>query len=168
MMCILLNRAKESKEVEQVNKFGVLRKCDMFRALDDNQLREVEKMCDYEEFEAGIIICKQGFKEEKFYVVEHGAVGIILEVGPLAQRQVQAVTDYEVFGWSAMLDPYICTATVKALEETRVLAFDGQLLSALCVTKPEIGCRISRGIARVVAARLRQAYAQLLGVISLV
>ena len=151
-----------------MGKFDVLRKCEVFRALDDKQLREVEKMCDYEEFEAGTIICKQGHKEEKLYVIEHGTVGIILEVGPLAQRQVQAVTDYEVFGWSAMLDPYICTATVKALEKTKALAFDGQELSGLCVTKPEIGCRISRGIARVVASRLRQAYAQLLGVTSLV
>jgi len=149
---------------EEMKEFDVLRKCDMFRALDDKQLREVEKMCNPEEFEAGVIICKQGFKEERLYVIEHGVVGIILEVGPLAQRQVQAVTDYEVFGWSAMLDPYICTATVKALEKTKVLAFDGQELSSLCLTKPEIGCRISRGIARVVAMRLRQAYAQLLGV----
>lgn len=149
-----------------MKKLDVLRKCVMFRALDDKQLREVEKMCDPEEFEAGTVICKQDCKEENLYVVEHGAVGIILEVGPLAQRQVQAVTDYEVFGWSAMLDPYICTATVKALEKTKVLAFDGQELSSLCVTKPEIGCRVSRGIARVVAMRLRQAYAQLLGVTS--
>ncbi|MBC8274900.1 MAG: cyclic nucleotide-binding domain-containing protein [Chloroflexi bacterium] len=149
-----------------MEKFDVLRKCDMFRALDDKQLREVEKMCNPEEFGAGVIVCKQGCKEERLCVIEYGAVGIILEVGPLAQRQVQAVTDYEVFGWSAMLDPYICTATVKALEKTKVLAFDGQELSSLCVTKPEIGCRVSRGIARVVSMRLRQAYAQLLGVTS--
>ena len=149
-----------------MKKFDVLKKCEMFRALDDKQLREVEKMCDYAEFEGGTIICKQECKEEKLYIIESGTVGIILEVGPLAQRQVQAVTDYEVFGWSAMLDPYICTATVKALEKTKALAFDGQELSALCITKPEIGCRVSRGIARVVATRLRQAYSQLLGVTS--
>ena len=149
-----------------MKKFDVLRKCEMFKTLDDKQLREVEKMCDCVEFEGGTIICKQGCKEEKLYVIETGTVAIILEVGPLAQRQVQAVTDYEAFGWSAMLDPYVCTATVKALEKTKALAFDGQELSGLCVSKPEIGCRVSRGIARVVATRLRQAYAQLLGVTS--
>ncbi len=151
-----------------MNKFDVLRKCDMFRTLDDVQLGELEKMCRYEEFEAGAIICRQGRKEEKFYVIEHGGVGIILEVGPLARRQVQAVTDYEVFGWSAMLAPYISTATVKALERTKVLAFDGQELSSLCIAKPEIGLKVARGIARVVATRLHQAYAQLLGVTAFV
>ncbi|OGN90723.1 MAG: hypothetical protein A2Z70_03720 [Chloroflexi bacterium RBG_13_48_17] len=151
-----------------MGKLKVLRKCDIFRALDDKQLREAERMCDYEEFQAGTIICKQGNKEEKLYIIEHGTVGIILEAGPLAQRQVQAVTNNEVFGWSAMLDPYVCTATVKALENTKVLAFNGQELSGLCITRPEIGCRISRGVARVVASRLRQAYAQLLGVTALI
>jgi len=151
-----------------MGKFSVLRKCDVFRSLNDKQLRDVEKMCKYEEFDAGTIICQQGNQEEKLYIIEHGAVGIILEVGPLARRQVQAVTDHEVFGWSAMLDPYICTATVKALENTKALALDGQELSGLCLTRPEMGCRISRGIARVIASRLRQSYAQLLGVTAMV
>jgi CRP-like cAMP-binding protein len=147
-----------------MTKLEVLKKCDVFANLDDQELREVEKICSSEEFEAGAIICKQGSKEEKLYVVEHGTVGIILEVGPLAQRQVQAVTDYEVFGWSAMLEPYVCTATVKALEKTQALSFHGLELSALCTTKPSIGWKIFKGIARVIALRLRQAYIQLLGV----
>ncbi len=149
-----------------MTKIEVLRKCDVFKTLNDEELREIEKICEVEEFEAGAIICKQGNKEENLYVIEHGAVGIILEVGPLAQRQVQAVTDDEVFGWSAMLEPFICTATVKALKNTRVLTLNGQELSALCTTKPSIGWKVSKGIARVVASRLRQAYTQLLGVTS--
>jgi CRP-like cAMP-binding protein len=149
-----------------MTKIEVLSKCDVFKMLNDEELHEIEKMCEVEEFEAGAIVCKQGNKEKNLYIIEHGTVGIILEVGPLAQRQVQAVTDFEVFGWSAMLEPYICTATVKALEGTKVLSFDGQALAALCTTKPHIGCKVSRGIAHVVASRLRQAYTQLLGVTS--
>lgn len=147
-----------------MTKTEVLRKCDVFTALNDEELREIENICNIEEFEAGTIICKQGSKEKNLYVIEHGTVGIILEVGPLAQRQVQAVTDHEAFGWSAMLEPYICTATVKALEKTQVLSLNGQRLSALCSTKPSIGYKVLTGIARVIALRLRQAYIQLLGV----
>ncbi len=147
-----------------MTKTEVLRKCDVFTALNDEELREIENICKIEEFEAGTIICKQGSKEKNLYVIEHGTVGIILEVGPLAQRQVQAVTDHEAFGWSAMLEPYICTATVKALEKTQVLSLNGQGLSALCSTKPSIGYKVLTGIARVIALRLRQAYIQLLGV----
>ena len=144
----------------------VLHKCDMFRALNEEQLRVIEQMCTPEVFEPGEIICKQDVKGDKTYVIAEGLVGIILEVGPLSQRQVQSASTCDVIGWSAMIEPHTCTATAKAIEKTTVLAFNGEGLHNLCLTAPEIGCRISRGIARVVATRLRHAYTQLLGVYS--
>ena len=93
-------------------------------------------------------------------------MGIILEVGPLSQRQVQAASNFETVVCSAVIEPYTCTATVKAIEKTKVLAFKGEELQSLCLTRPEIGCKVSRGVARVVATRLRSAYTQLLGITS--
>jgi CRP-like cAMP-binding protein len=149
-----------------MDRLEVLKKSELFRDLNDEQLSLVEKICTSEEFDPGTIICKQGKLEEKICVVEDGLVGIILEVGPLAKRQVQAVSNFQVFGWSAMIQPYTCTATIKALEKTKVLAFDGRKLQGFCLSQPEIGFSIYSAIARVVATRLRQAYTQLLGVTS--
>jgi len=149
-----------------MDKIEVLKRSDLLRDMTDEQLGVLEEMCTPEMFEPGTIISKQGRIEEKVYIIEEGLVGIILEVGPLAQRQVQAVCDFETFGWSGMIQPHTSTATVKAIEKTKVLGFDGQQLCDLCLTKPEIGCKLCRAMARVVATRLRQAYTQLLGVTS--
>ena len=149
-----------------MDKIEVLKRSDLLRDMTDEQLGVLKEMCTPETFEPGAIISKQGRIEEKVYIIEEGLVGIILEVGPLAQRQVQAVCDFETFGWSGMIQPHTSTATVKAIEKTKVLAFDGQQLCDLCLTKPEIGCKLGRAMARVVATRLRQAYTQLLGVTS--
>ena len=149
-----------------MNKLEVLRKCQLFYDLNDEQLGIVEKLCTAEVFETGTSICKQGSKQDKVYVVEEGLAGIILEVGPLSQRQVQAASEFEIVGWSAMVKPHICTATVKTIEKTKVLSFNGQELCNLCLTHPEIGCKVCRAVARVVARRLHQAYTQLLGVTS--
>lgn len=149
-----------------MDKIEVLKRSDLLRDMTDEQLGVLEEMCTPEMFEPGTIISRQGRIEEKVYIIEEGLVGIILEVGPLAQRQVQAVCDFETFGWSGMIQPHTSTATVKAIEKTKVLAFDGQQLCDLCLTKPEIGCKLGRAMARVVATRLRQAYTQLLGVTS--
>jgi len=149
-----------------LDKLEVLRKCDMFRALDEKQLKVVEKMCTTEVLEPGAIVCKQEVVGGKLYVIEEGLVGIILEVGPLSQRQVQSASNFEVFGWSSMIEPFTCTATVKAIEKTKVLAFEGQEVHGLCVSNPAIGCRVHSGLARVIAERLRHAYNQLLGVTS--
>jgi len=147
-----------------MEKLEVLKRSEMFRELNDDQLKVVEKMGSYQEYEPGAVICRQGECEERVYVVEDGLVGIVLEVGPLAQRQVQTATNFETFGWSGMIEPYVYTATVKALEKTRALAFNGRELCNLCDTNPNIACVICRSVARLVASRLRAAYIQLLGV----
>src|SRR4030042_7117924 len=112
-------------------KLQVLKKCDLFKHLNDAQLAIVEKMCVSEVFEPGTTICKQDKKGEKAYVVEDGLVGIILEVGPLSYRQVQSASNYDVFGWSAMIEPFRYTATVKAIKKTTALAFNGKQLHDL-------------------------------------
>jgi CRP-like cAMP-binding protein len=147
-----------------MNKIEVLKRSDLFRELDNEQLNMVVGMGTEQVFNAGTIIHKQGSAAELIHVIEDGLVGIILEVGPLAQRQVQAAANFESFGWSAMIPPYTRTATVKALEQTKVIVFDGRELTAFCTTNCEIGCKIMQAVVRVIAERLRQAYIQLLGV----
>ncbi len=147
-----------------MNKIEVLKRSDLFRELDDDQLELVAAMGNEQVFDAGTVIHKQGSLGDKIYVIEEGLVGIILEVGPMAQRQVQAATNFESFGWVAMIPPYTCTATSKTLEKTTIIAFNGRELLALCTAHPEIGFKVLQALACVISGRLRQAYIQLLGV----
>jgi len=149
-----------------VDKLEVLRKSELFDQLNDEQLSVVEKMCTPQVFEPGAIICKQDRKQDTLYVIEEGLVGIILEVGALSQRQVQTASNFEVVGWSALIEPFICTATARAIEKTKVLAFDARELRRLFRIEPEVGYKIGPAIGNVVAKRLRHAYTQLLGVTS--
>ena len=151
--------------MSKTSKLQVLKKCDLFKQLNDEQLAIIEQICTSEVFEVGTIICKQDKKGNRVYVLEEGLVGIILEVGPLSQRQVQSASKYDVFGWSAMIEPFAYTASVKAIKKTTALAFNGKQLHDLYLTQPEIGCLISRGLVSVVARRLHEAYTQLLGVV---
>jgi len=147
-----------------MNKIEVLKRSDLFRELDDEHLTLVAKIGTHQEFDAGTIIHKQGAAAELIHVIEEGLVAIILEVGPLAERQVQAAANFESFGWSAMIPPYTRTATVKAVEKTKVIVFDGRELTAFCTTHSEVGFKIMQAVCRVIAERLRQSYIQLLGV----
>ena len=147
-----------------MNKLEVLKRSDLFRELDDEHLALVAEIGTEQVFDAGTVIYKQGSIAEQIHVIEEGLVAIILEVGPLAQRQVQAAANFESFGWSAMIPPYTRTATVKAIEQTKVIVFNGRELAAFCTTHSEVGFTIMQAVARVIAERLRQAYVQLLGV----
>jgi len=147
-----------------MERIEVLRRSDIFHYIDEDELKLVEKMCTPEVFEAGAVICKQDREENKVYVVEEGLVSILLELGPTDRRQIQAASNFECIGWSATIPPFHCTATAKAIERTKVLAFDGRELRDLISTNPKLCAEIAGGVAYVISQRLRAAFTQLMGV----
>ena len=147
-----------------MTKLEVLKKCPFGRELDDKQLEIIAETGVEEVDEVGESLCKQGRTQEKLYIIEDGLVGLYLELGPMAHRQLQAASNYEIIAWSALMPPYRSHTTVKALETTRVLAFNGKELAKVCETHPMIGYKVYRGLASVIAVRLRHAFTQLMGV----
>jgi signal-transduction protein with cAMP-binding, CBS, and nucleotidyltransferase domain len=147
-----------------MTKQEVLKKCPFVRELCDEEIDKLAKLAKVETFEAGEDICRQGRTLTKLYIIEDGLVGLYLEMGPMTQRQLQTASNFEVVGWSAMLPPYRCTAAVKAIETTKVLALNGKELMELCNNCPEIGNKVHRGLASVIAIRLHNAFTQLIGV----
>jgi len=147
-----------------MTKFEVLKRCPFVRELNDEQLKKMAEICHSEVFEVGESLSKQGRTQEKVYLIEDGLVGIYLELGPMNQRQLQSASNFEVVGWSALLPPYRSSATVKAIETTKVLSFSGKELIDLCDKSPEIGYKVNRGLASVIAVRLHNAFTQLMGV----
>ena len=147
-----------------MDKMEVLKRCPIFRELDEEQLKIVSEMATTEVYEVGESLGRQGRSQEKAFIVEDGLVGIYLELGPMMHRQIQAASNFELVCWSAMLPPYRMYSTVKAIETTKVMAFNGRELAQLCQTQPQIGCKMHRGVAQTVANRLHSAYTQLMGV----
>ena len=71
-----------------MNKIEVLKRSDLFRELDDEHVALVAELGTHQVFDAGTTVYRQGAVADLIHVIEEGLVGIILEVGPLAQRQV--------------------------------------------------------------------------------
>ena len=149
-----------------MDKREVLKRSDLFRDLGDEHIDALEKICTSETYEPGAFICRQNTFSEKLYVIEDGLVAIILEPGPLSQRQLQAVSNFQTFGWEAVIPPHLRTDSAKAIEKTKVLVFNGQDLIDLFKEDCPTGCIVYQNVARVVASRLQSAFMQLLGVCS--
>jgi CRP/FNR family cyclic AMP-dependent transcriptional regulator len=147
-----------------MDKVEVLKRSDLFRELNNEQLKVVAEMCIPEVFEPGTIIHRQNTILDEIRVIEVGLVALVLELGPLSQRQLTAATDFETIGWSAVVPPHMATTTAKAIEKTKVLTFKGQDILKLCETNCRVGCVVYQGVARVVADRLHAAFMQCLGV----
>jgi CRP-like cAMP-binding protein len=82
----------------------------------------------------------------------------------LNDEQLTTATNFETFGWPAVVPPHMATTTAKAIEKTKVLTFKEEDILKLCETNCRVGCTIYQGVARVAADRLRAAFMQCLGV----
>ena len=141
-----------------------MKKSDVFKHLGEEDLAELVKMVRYEEFEAGTTIFRQDTASTDMYIIEDGLVSIMLELGPTDRRQIQAVSDFGCFSWTAAIPPYHHVCTAKALEKTRVLAIDGRALRELIDTNPRLCAEVIAGMAYVMSQKLRMAFTQLMGV----
>jgi CRP-like cAMP-binding protein len=146
-----------------MEKLEVLRRSDVFHYLDEADLKIVEKMATEEVFEPGEIICRQDKQIEKIYIIEDGLVSILLEMGPTDKRQIQSASNFECFGWAATIPPFRCLCMTRAVERTKVLAFNGMELRNLIDTNPKLCAAIAGGVAYVISQRLKAAFEQLMG-----
>ena len=149
-----------------MDSIEVLRRSDVFHYLDDNDLKEVGKMCTAETFEAGTTLFKHNRELEKLYVIQEGCVAIQLELGATDRRQMQSAAAFECIGWEATVPPFRAMTTAQALEKTTVLAFNGRALRNLYYTNPSLCCACAGGVAYVISQRLKTAFSQLMGVAS--
>jgi CRP-like cAMP-binding protein len=111
-----------------MDKIEVLKRSDVFRELNDEQLGTLADMCVAETMGPGEIIHRQNTVLDKLRVIEEGLVAIVLETGPLSRCQVTAATNFETIGWSALVPPYLATTTTRTVEKTKMLTFNGHEL----------------------------------------
>jgi len=126
----------------------------IFEELDQNELREIERQVHHREYTAGERIFSQGQPGLGMYVVLSGRVKIYQEEDG-EQIELVRIGQGSFFGEMALLDETPRSATTEALELTQVIAFFRPDLLELLDRQPRTGLKIIKGIANVIAARLR-------------
>ncbi len=145
-----------------------LREAELFGGLSDDELRLIAEVAREERHEAGSVFHREGVELEALYFVRSGRVRVELDLDlkPHLERStflVDRLRDGEAFGWSSLVEPYVSTATVKAEQDTEVVAIDAAELRRILEEHPHIGLVVFRALAKVVGSRLRHSWAQLAG-----
>jgi len=148
-----------------MDKITELKKCDYLSDISDDQYARLAEVACEEQYEVGQSLTRQGRSAERVYLIVEGLVGLYLELGPMSHRLVQSAANGQMIGWGSIaVPPRRSTATAKAIETTRVLAFDSNALKALFEKDALLGCRFYRAALSAVTTRLMNAYTQLMGV----
>ena len=131
-----------------------LRRFELFAKLDDRELAELAKVGSPDKPGEGAEVFAEGEVASTLYLVEDGRVGVTLKSRKGQEAVIDEVGPGGLVGWSAVLDDQTFTASVKTVEESTLLAFDGDRLRQLFAKDCLIGYRIVSNTALVISARL--------------
>lgn len=142
-------KAPDTVSAEKVTKAA------LFQGLNDSEIKQVLSVGQVRVCNPGDIVFKEGDEAVHIYVVEEGK----LDIRTPQKQTVYTASAGDILGWSALMLPYMRTASAVALEKSRVVIIDQAKLQEFCERNPSIGYKITRNTGRMIAARLRAAKA---------
>lgn len=145
----------------------LLRRFPFFGKLTDAQLRSLAMITEDVMVAAGETLFDEGTPAENLYMLIEGTIDLSFkseeEYHPKARKvfPVGEINPEEVFGISALIEPYQYTATAVASLNSRVLQIDANALHNLMEGDMPLGCILMAQIAKVTLERLANTRVQL-------
>jgi CRP/FNR family transcriptional regulator len=134
-----------------------LRNVPLFAGLESSDLQRLARILVPRQYEAGELIIREGDEAVGFFVLSSGKVRVVKDLGGDKEQTLATLTSGEFFGETALLDGYLRTASVEAVEKTECLALTRWDFMSELKGNPTMAVEIVRVLAR----RLRQTDANL-------
>jgi CRP-like cAMP-binding protein len=133
----------------------------LFHGLDQAQLEKIAALASARFAPRGTLLFGEVDTLSSLYLLKEGSVkltmGVRLWGGHATLRSiVSLITPGEVFGWSALIEPYVATLSAESEEDSTVVAVDAAGLLELMNQDHDAGFCIMKGLAHLVANRLRR------------
>jgi hypothetical protein len=151
----VVGREQRHRERKQSITQGLeaLKDIDLFRDLAMNELVKVYNMFTSIEVATGANVIREGDKSEHLYVVVEGVVEVARE-----GTKIAALGPGTHFGEMALLNQRARSATVTALQRTKLLCLDRNDFQGLMAHEPGIASKFLWKFAQTLSLRLDDAY----------
>ncbi len=145
----------------------LLRRSHLFGSLDDEALGELASIGVIVEFKRGKVLLEQEGPADYLYVLGEGSVGIRTFLREHGELLVETIShDGDIFGWSALVEPYVYAFTARAQEDGYAVAFPRQALISFLEARPEVGLAVYRRLVKTIAHRLHETRTSLMTVLA--
>jgi len=131
------DRTAAARRAELAPHVALLEACDLFEQVGDGDLVELAGTTTTEDVTAGTVVVRQGEDADAFYVVVHGRLAVVSRDDVGRDVVVPDLRPGDHFGEIGLLQRSARTATVFAVEPTRLLRVPGEaFLDALTSYRP--------------------------------
>jgi CRP-like cAMP-binding protein len=145
----------------------ILRTCQVFGVLSDEELNSIARLCEIENFKAGEIIYSQGSVGNKLYVLSEGQVSLerTIDVGDRGKATITVFTHTAtplrrlMGGWSAILGvEHIQMCSAVCYQPTTVISIECSKLRETINKNLSIKSKILEKLVLVLRDRIDSSY----------
>ncbi|OPY76448.1 MAG: Cyclic nucleotide-binding domain protein [Syntrophorhabdus sp. PtaU1.Bin153] len=129
---------------------------DLFKGVSNRVIAEIGRSGVELVFEPDAIIFTTDDEGSTIYELVEGTVEIMV----LEREHIQYTVTKpgEIFGWSALVEPYVYTATARAATSVRAIGISRDIIEATVTRHPAEGLIIYKNLAGIIGQRLKGAY----------
>jgi hypothetical protein len=132
----------------EIERLMLLRQVPMFADLAPDDLDEVAAVVVEQHLQIGQDVCKEGDVGDAVFLLVKGKVRVFTGGGDRPERTLSELGPGACIGEMAVFDAAPRSATVRAVERTRLLVVPGAEFKALLVERPEISTAIIAELVR--------------------
>jgi CRP/FNR family cyclic AMP-dependent transcriptional regulator len=146
---------------------ALLKHYPIFSLLNAKQLKTLSKVAKEETYGAGEIIFKEGQPAEALSILLKGAIDLFftveVEYHPELTKELHfgTIIPGEVFGVSALIEPYILTSSGRTTRACQVIHVDALKLHEILLEDQDLAYGVIQEIAKIALERLNRTRVQL-------
>jgi CRP-like cAMP-binding protein len=134
----------------------LLSKVPAFAHLTFRELKEVAAIVHRREYRSGEPVFHQGDPGLGMYIIQEGAVSIVLAEGDSGQKELAVLSEGDFFGELGLLDESARSASAVCKTDCLLIGFFRPDLLELIERKAALGIKIVMKLAEIVGERLRK------------
>ncbi len=146
-----LGQTIEAHGVDELHQFKI------FAELDVADLDSIAKIADIREFQIGETLTVDGAVADRLYLFLRGKAEVKVSCPGGSQALIDEVGPGELLGWSAVIEPYVYTASGYTTEKSEAIVINSYRLRELFEANKHIGYEVVKAIGEVVSRRFGQA-----------
>jgi CRP-like cAMP-binding protein len=147
--------------IEQIRRFP------LFGGLEFHALKAIAMAGQDSTVDAGTWLFVEGEEAEAFYLILNGTIDLKMSMNAkqIEQADLERLTEYEGFGWSALVNPYVYTLSAYVAEDTRLLAINAEKLRSLMDQHVDVGYMLTTRMAEIIRERLTNMHTRFVSLI---
>ena len=150
-MAILKSKEKEDEFEGNLSDF--LPKVYIFNNLSKREIKNLSGYCYLRKYRKNETVFKQGYPNVAFYILKSGLLRISLEEGE-QKIDIGTIEPTEFFGEIGLFKEEERTATVKALEESELIAISKKEFKAFLENNPRTGLKVMYKLGEVLSQNI--------------